>query len=142
MTVGYRDADWDYTLGLSYLRDDLAGRREGYVNTYRDGILTELPSDGERSFDRENYSARLAVTRRLSDRQQLSAGVYAGKRTQFRTANILYTNQRRTRISPADFLGPQAYYARYLATGDALTDGGEVVSNATFFNENLRVRRG
>ena len=142
VTVGYRDADWDCTLGLSYLRDDLAGRREGYVNTYRDGILTELPSDGERSFDRENYSARLAVTRRISDRQQLSAGVYAGKRTQFRTADILYANQRQTRIAPADFLGPQAYYDRYLATGDVLTGGGEVISNATFFNQNLRVRRG
>ncbi|CAH1001102.1 Vitamin B12 transporter BtuB [Neolewinella maritima] len=142
VTVGYRDSDWTYTLGLDYRRDDQAGRREGYVNTYRDGVLTEFPSDGERSFERENYSARLNVTHEITPDQRLSAGLFAGKRTQFRTADILYTNQRRTRIAPADFLGPGAYYGRFLATGDVLTDGGDVLSNATFYNENLRVRRG
>ncbi|MBB4080898.1 outer membrane receptor protein involved in Fe transport [Lewinella aquimaris] len=141
VTAGYRGSDWEYTLGLDYRRDDLDGQRIGYVNTYRNGILTEFPSAGERSFERENYSARLAVTHDLSPNQRLNAGFYAGKRTQYRTADILYTNQRRTRVATENFPGPEAYYDRYLATGDVL-QSGEILSNATFYNENLRVRRG
>ena len=139
-TASYRGGGWDATLGVDYRRDDLAGRRIGYVNTYSDGILTEFPSAGERSFERENYSARLSVNRQLDKAQRLGAGFYAGKRTQYRTADILYTDQRRTRIDAADFRGTRYYYNRYLATGDVFE--GETVNNRTFYNENLRVRRG
>ncbi len=55
--LNYRQNKWDLSMGLDYRRYDISGRREGYVNTYLNEVFTELPSDGERSFDEENYSA-------------------------------------------------------------------------------------
>ena len=141
VTVNYKKQKWEWAAGLDYRRYDISGRREGYVNTYLNGILTEFPSDGERSFDEENYSVRLSATFSPSKRQSITAGFYAGKRTKERTADILYLNQQRLSIAPNDFLDPEAYYDRYLQSGDVLP-GGNVVNTLTYFNENLRVRRG
>lgn len=141
LTGSYRAGKWEVGFGLDYRRDDNSGRRIGYVNTYQDEVLTEFPSFGERSFDRENYSGRLAISHRFTERQALEASFYAGKRTQYRTADIRYQDQQRTLLAAGSFLGPEAYWQRYEATG-RVYDGGEVLTRNTYYNENLRVRRG
>lgn len=141
LTGSYRAGDWDIGFGLDYRRDDNSGLRIGYVNTYQDDVLTEFPSLGERSFDRENYSGRLSISHQLTDRQALEASFYAGKRTQYRTADILYQDQQRTLLPAGSFRGPEAYWRQYEATGTVF-DGGEVLTRTTYYNENLRVRRG
>ena len=45
-----------------------------------------------RSFDEINYSGRLTLDYQLSDQKLFSLGLYAGKRTKERTADILYYN--------------------------------------------------
>ena len=59
-TVGEK---WNFSSGLSFQRNDLAGRREGDVYTIIDDKYTRFPSNGERSF--ENQLLR-STDRRLS----------------------------------------------------------------------------
>ena len=141
VAVNYKKGKWDLSGGLDYRRYDISGRREGYVNTYLDEVLTEFPSDGERSFDEENYSGRIALTYSPTNRQSIAAGFYAGKRTKDRTADILYANQQRIRIGSENFPGTEAFYDLFLQNGSVFA-GTPVLSSFTYFNENLRVRRG
>ncbi|MEL7162859.1 MAG: outer membrane beta-barrel protein, partial [Bacteroidota bacterium] len=140
VNTNFRSGKWDVGLGLDYRRDDNAGRREGYVNTLLNNRLTEFPSDGERSHDRENYSGRLSVNYAPDQRQAFRLGLLGGKRTVWRTADILYRNQRRATLL-ADGHHPQDFYRRFLDTGDVTALGAET-DRRTYFNENLRVRRG
>ncbi len=141
LTLNYKKGAWDISAGIDYRRNDVSGRRIGYVNTYLNEVLTEFPSDGERSFDRENYSARTSVTFSPTDRQFIGISFYAGKRTQYRTADILYDFQQRTLLPEEDFLGPEAYWDLFRQNG-VVFSGGLRTDSLTFFNENLRVRRG
>ncbi|MCB0628256.1 MAG: TonB-dependent receptor [Saprospiraceae bacterium] len=141
VTLNVIKRKWDISAGFDYSRDDLAGRREGYVNTYIDEVLTEFPSDGERSFNRENYSGRASFRFAPDERQTIGAGFFAGKRTQYRTADILYFSNQKTVIPNAQFLGPEAYWDQYKANGRVL-DTAAPLSLFTYYNENLRVRRG
>ena len=141
VTINYRKNKWDLSAALDYRRYDISGRREGYVNTYLDNVLTEFPSDGERSFDEENYSARLSLNFKPTQKQSLTAGFYAGKRTKDRTADILYLDQQRRIIPSDEFLNPEAYFDLYNTSGSVFP-GGTLINSLTYFNENLRVRRG
>ena len=141
LTLNYKKDRWDISAALDYRRYDISGRREGYVNTFIDGVLTEFPSDGERSFDEENYSARLSTTFVPTQKQALTAGFYFGKRTKERTADILYKNQQRVALSQSEFLGTASYYDQYLNSGDVL-QSVDPISSLDYFNENLRVRKG
>ncbi|MBX2817209.1 MAG: TonB-dependent receptor, partial [Saprospiraceae bacterium] len=141
LMANLRKQNWDIAAGLNYRRYDISGRREGYVNTYLDNVLTEFPSDGERSFDEKTLGARLLVTHRMSKKSQISAGVYAGKRTKDRTADILYLDQQHTRIPATDFAASQTYYDLYRER-NRLFDGGTIEGVTSYFNENLRVRKG
>jgi len=141
VTVNFRKDKWDLSAGLDYRRNDVSGRRVGYVNTYQDEILTEFPSYGERSFDRENYSGRVTANFSPTAKQTIGASFYAGKRTQYRTADILYDFQQRLIIPKDEFLGPEAYWDLYQETGRVFP-GDNRVDSLTYFNENLRVRRG
>ncbi|WP_282784827.1 TonB-dependent receptor domain-containing protein [Phaeodactylibacter xiamenensis] len=141
MTLNMRKGQWDISAGLDYRRNDVSGRRVGYVSTYQEGVLTEFPSEGERSFDRENYSARVAASYAINKQQALRASFYAGKRTQFRTADILYDYQQRRAVSSTDFSGPEYYWERYQQTG-TVSEVGEQLDSLTYYNNNLRVRRG
>lgn len=40
VTVNHRQGKWDLSAGLDYRRYDISGRREGYVNTYLNEVLT------------------------------------------------------------------------------------------------------
>ncbi|TNJ45258.1 TonB-dependent receptor [Tamlana fucoidanivorans] len=110
---------WNISLGANYQRKDISGRREGYVYTIVDDVFTEFPSDGERSFDEENYSGRFTVDYTPNDNNAFSFGFYAGKREKARTADILYHNQ----AYPVD-------------------DEDNKIFELTYFNENLRIRKG
>lgn len=141
VTINYKKGKLEWSAGLDYKRNDLTGRREGYVNTYVGEVLTEFPSDGERSFDKENYSGRFSAIYTPDNRQTIGASFYAGKRTKYRTADILYLNQQRAIIPINDFQGTEAYWDLYQQNG-AVIGGKEVLNTNTFYNENLRVRKG
>ena len=111
---------WNISLGASYQRNDLAGRREGDASTIIEDTLTRFPSDGERSFDEVNYNGRFTVDYIPDSTNTFSLGFYGGKRSKDRTADILYFDNRA--ISPAE--------------------GGQRIYTFQYFNENLRIRRG
>lgn len=117
LTINYRKGKWDLSVGASYLRNDITGRREGDVFTIALDTMTRFPSDGERSFDEVNYSGRFTVGYTPNPRDNYSLGFYAGKRSKDRTADILYFDNH------AIFQGERLYTLQY-------------------FNENLRVRKG
>ncbi len=117
-TLNYRKNRWDISLGASYLRYDISGRREGDVYTIINDTLTRFPSDGERSFDEQTYTARATVGYTPDEANAFSLGLYAGKRSKDRTADILYNN-----------------YKVYLPEMDTF-------SRTIYYNENLRIRRG
>ena len=109
---------WEISAGISYLRNDAAGYREGDANTTINNVLSSFPSTGERSFERYNYSVRSAITFNADKQNIFSAGIYYGKRFQARTADILYSNSKTN-----------------LATG-------ELFGQSTFFNANLQTKQG
>ncbi|MFK7811054.1 MAG: TonB-dependent receptor plug domain-containing protein, partial [Maribacter sp.] len=119
-TYNIRSDQWNISLGANYQRNDLAGRREGDVFTIVDDRKTQLPSDGERSFDEVNYSGRFTVDFTPDSTNTYSLGFYAGKRSKDRTADILYNDNNA--ISPVN--------------------GGNRLYTFQYFNENLRIRRG
>ncbi len=86
--------NWDFTLAGSYLRNDLAGRRESDVNTTIGNIYTGLPYAGERSFKRYNHTARTVINFSPDKNNTFSVGFYNGRRTQYRRADILYNNTK------------------------------------------------
>jgi iron complex outermembrane receptor protein len=111
-TVGEK---WNFSSGMSFQRNDLSGRREGDVLTIIGDKYTRFPSDGERSFDEINFSGRLTADYQPSDMNLFSIGLYAGKRTKERTADILYYNNF------------------------AITD--KIDYQFQYYNENLRIRK-
>ena len=117
LTLNYRQGKWNFSLGASYLRNDISGRREGDVYTIIQDTLTRFPSDGERSFDEVNYSGRFTLDYTPDEKNNYSLGFYAGKRSKDRTADILYFDNH------AIVAGERLYTLQY-------------------FNENLRIRRG
>ncbi|GAB2778021.1 outer membrane beta-barrel family protein [Rhabdobacter roseus] len=118
LTLNYRRDKWDISVGGNYLRNDIAGRREGDVRTTIGNRLTRFPSVGERSFDRYNHSARASVAYEPSKTDAFSAGFYYGHRTEYRLADILYNN----------------------TTQDLTT--GQTIGQITYFNSNLVKKRG
>ncbi len=114
-TLNHRTPKWDLSLGASYIRNDISGRREGDVATVVNDTIHRFPSDGERSFDETNYSGSFtaAFTPNQSDRYSL--GFYGGKRSKDRTADILYYDNH------AIYEGQRVYTMQY-------------------YNENLRIR--
>lgn len=106
---------WNLSTGFSFQRNDISGRREGDVYTIIGDKYTRFPSSGERSFDEVNYSGRLTADYQMSENDLISLGLFAGKRTKDRTADILY-------------------YANYAIISD-------IKYEFQYFNENLRIRK-
>ncbi|NBB19079.1 TonB-dependent receptor [Runella sp. CRIBMP] len=109
-TLNYRKGKWDVTVSGNYLKNDIAGRREGDVNTVINNVLTQFPSDGERSLKRDNYGARASVIYTISKSDELSAGVYLGARDQYRTADIYYRNNTKTNLLTNQVVGRTKYF--------------------------------
>ncbi|GAB3021340.1 TonB-dependent receptor [Niabella terrae] len=93
-TAGYNKNKWGFNAGINYLRNDIAGFREGDVYTIINNTKTSFPSTGERSFKRYNYGARVSVNYRPDRYNTLSSGFYIGKKYQSRVADLVYTNSR------------------------------------------------
>lgn len=119
VTAHLSKGKWQSSFGLSYLRNDISGRREGDVYTQSGDTITQFPSDGERSFDEQSYSGRFTLAYAPTDQDEFSLGVYGGKRSKDRTADILYYDN----------------HAR-------LQSSGERLYTFQYYNENLRIRKG
>lgn len=119
-TLMYKKGKWDASFSGNYLRNDIAGRREGDVNTTINNIFTSFPSDGERSYKRYNYGFRSVVSFQADKHNELSAGVYVGKRTQYRRADILYYNNLKTNLLTKQVVGRATYFNPNLVLKDGL----------------------
>jgi outer membrane receptor protein involved in Fe transport len=113
VSAGYRKNKWDVNLGFNYLRNDIAGYREGDVNTTVNGVFTSFPSNGERSFKKYNSGGRIAIGHDTKLGNRWEAGVYIGNRFQSRVADLLYNIKHRV-----------------IATG--------VITSFDYFNENTQ----
>lgn len=120
ITYNYKNEKWNVSLGGNYQRNDKAGRREGDVYTIINDVMTQFPSDGERSFDELNYSGSFTLDYTPNVSNNLSLGFYAGKRSKDRTADIVYYDNHA--ISPVV--------------------GGNRIYTFQYYNENLRIRKG
>ncbi|MFC4095641.1 TonB-dependent receptor domain-containing protein [Euzebyella saccharophila] len=118
-TYNIRKEDWNISLGASFQRNDLGGRREGDVFTIINDTLTQFPSTGERSFDETNYSGRFTVDYTPDNLNTFSLGFYAGKRQKDRLADIVYYDNHA--ITPAS--------------------GGDRLYTFQYYNHNLRTRK-
>ena len=93
VTYNTRSDKWNLSLGTSYQRNDLSGRREGGLDITTAPNLTRfLPSDGERSFDNLAYNGRVTIDYSPNDSDEFSLGMYAGKKQSDRLADIFYDN--------------------------------------------------
>lgn len=117
-TFNFRKDKWEVSVGGSYLRGDVAGRRVGDVHTTIGNRYTAFPSQGERSTDKENHSLRGLVSYSLNKNNSFQVGVYNGTRTEYRLADIFYTNTNTDRTT------------------------GQVVGRANYFNSNLVRKHG
>jgi outer membrane receptor protein involved in Fe transport len=118
-TLNYTKDKWDLSVGASYLRDDIGGRRVGDVYTILNDTLTRFPSDGERSSDVLNYSGRFTLGFSPNENNNFSLGFYGGRRSTDRLADIVYYDNH----AIAQSTGERLYTLQY-------------------FNHNLRTRRG
>ncbi len=94
VSLALQKGRWDLSSGFNYLRNDMAGYREGDVYTLVNNVKTSFPSNGERSFKRYNYGGRLAAAYELNAKNKLDAGFFLGKRFQSRVADLVYNNSR------------------------------------------------
>jgi len=117
VSAGYRKNKWDVNLGFNYLRNDIAGYREGDVNTTINGVFTSFPSNGERSFKKYNSGGRIAIGHDTKVGNRWEAGIYIGKRFQSRVADLIYNIKHRT-----------------IATG--------AINSFDYFNENTQDKEG
>ncbi|AKQ46174.1 TonB-dependent receptor [Rufibacter radiotolerans] len=108
-TVSFRKDKWDVSVGGSYVRNDIAGRRVGDVNTTIGNRRTSFPSVDERSFDKYNRSLRATVIFALDERNTFQTGFYYGNRTEYRLADINYNNTT-TNASTKEVIGRSQYF--------------------------------
>lgn len=101
LSLAYQQAKWDLSAGFNYLRNDMAGYREGEVYTLSNNTKTSFPSNGERSFKRYNYGGRLAAAYELNGKNKFDAGVFVGRRFQSRVADLVYNNSRLNQVTGA-----------------------------------------
>ncbi|EAR11907.1 TonB-dependent receptor domain protein [Polaribacter irgensii 23-P] len=121
-TVNKRTAQWNLSAGVSYQRNDKAGRREGdlFIINAPENKTTFLPSDGERSFDEVTYNGRFTAAYTPNKANAFSMGFFAGKRSKERLADIVYYDNHAVPI-----------------TGSA-----ERQYTFAYYNHNLRIRKG
>lgn len=142
-TVNHRKGKWDISAGLAYQRKDKSGRREGFgedgsVWTIRkddEGKLykTTFASDGERSFDEQNYSGRLTVGYTPSKNDKLSIGFYGGRREKTRTADIMYYDNNAQYLDDSgEPVGNRLYTYKYYNTNDRTRNGDFVLGSLDY----------
>jgi outer membrane receptor protein involved in Fe transport len=118
VTANYKKNSWNLSFSGNYKRDDLAGYRVGESETVTGNIFTTNPSVGERSYRVYSWGLKGSATYTLNKSTSFDAGFYGGKKSQFRTANLIYNQQRY----------------------DVTT--GRLVNRLDYYNKNLRERKG
>ena len=120
LTANYKKDKFNIALTANYQRNDNNGYREGdaYTKDFDNNTITRFPSNGERSFDKHNYSAKTAVLYTANDNNFFNFGLYLGKKFQARRADLVYNN----------------------STSDLTND--EVLSQLTYFNSNVQTKEG
>jgi outer membrane receptor protein involved in Fe transport len=108
-TLTLRKKAWDASFSANYLKNDIAGQRIGDVSTTRNQILTRFPSQGERSHQRDNYGLRALLNFKPNQANEFSTGFYRGGRTQYRRADVFYTNSK-TDLNTNTLLSTQQYF--------------------------------
>jgi len=119
-TIDYKKDKWDISIGGDYTRNDIEGYREGdvYVKNHIENTITRLPSGGERSFDRYNYSGRAAIAFTPDSNNAFSFGFFQGRKYQQRLAALQYHN----------------------STSDLTT--GDLIRNSPYYNHNVETKEG
>jgi ferric enterobactin receptor len=102
LSTGFRSKAWELSAGLNYLRNDIAGQREGDVYTIINNIKTSFPSFGERSFKRHSYNGRVNLNYQANAKNLFSIGLYRGVKYQSRWANLNYRNKKTNIITGAN----------------------------------------
>jgi iron complex outermembrane recepter protein len=118
-TINNKTDKWNISFGTSYQRNDKTGRREGdvFIIDEAENKQTFLPSDGERSFDDVSYNGRFNVEFTPNTSDEFSVGVFAGKHTVDRLADITYfDNHAVSPIGSANRLYTFQYYNHNLRT--------------------------
>ncbi|MDO6802922.1 TonB-dependent receptor [Wenyingzhuangia sp. 1_MG-2023] len=117
-TYNTRTDKWNFSMGASYQRNDISGRREGGLDIVNAANNTHrfLPSDGERSFDDVSYNGRFTVDYTPNDADEFSLGMYAGKKKKDRLADIYYNNYTVSPIGSANVENKFSYYNHNLRT--------------------------
>lgn len=120
LTINYKINKLDIALSTNYQRNDVNGFREGnvYTKDFATQTITRFPSSGERSFDKHNYSSKVAVIYTENKNNVFNFGFFMGKKFQSRRADLVYNN------STSDL------------TSDAL------LSENTYFNSNVQSKEG
>ncbi|MBE9463255.1 TonB-dependent receptor domain-containing protein [Dyadobacter subterraneus] len=140
-TFNVRSSHWDFNLSGNYLRNDIAGRRIGDVNTTINDVFTSFPSTGERSFVRYNYTVRSAVSFTPNAQNVFSAGFYRGYRKQSRRADLVYNNIK-TDLASGEVLGRITYFNSNLARKSGGVTLGNLDYTHTFTNKSFAVVSG
>jgi outer membrane receptor protein involved in Fe transport len=94
VSLGYQKNKWDISSGFNYIRNDIAGYREGDVYTISPPFKTSFPSEGERSFKRYSFGGRFSAGYQLNEKNKLDAALYIGEKYQSRVADLIYNNSR------------------------------------------------
>lgn len=126
--LNYLKGKWDFSLGASYQRNDLSGRRVGDVYTISGDTTTYFPSEGERSTDEVNYSGRFTVGYNPNVSNAFSLGFYAGVRDKVRTADILYFDNH------AEVNGQRLYTMQYFNANEQNRRGDFVLGSLDYFH--------
>jgi outer membrane receptor protein involved in Fe transport len=109
LSSNFQKGKFDIASSFNYLKNDIAGRREGDVNTTLNSIFTSFPSEGERSFRRENVGFRSSILFSPTKNDEILGGIYLGKREQYRQADIMYTNVKYD-VRTNDIVGRSNYF--------------------------------
>jgi ferric enterobactin receptor len=109
-TLAYRKGYLDASFSVNYLKNDIAGAREGNVNTTINNIFTQFPSIGERSLKRDNYGVRALVDFKSNKVNTFSTGFYHGGRTQYRRADITYFDNKKTDLTNQKVIAQTQYF--------------------------------
>jgi ferric enterobactin receptor len=94
ITIGFQKNKWDYSGGINYIQNDMAGYREGDVYTISRLYKNTFPSEGERSFKRYSLGGRMSISFQVNKKNRLDAALYVGKKYQSRVADLDYHNSK------------------------------------------------
>jgi len=134
-TISYKTDKWDLSISGDYTRNDVEGYREGdvYVKDRIENTITRLPSGGERSFNRYNYSGRASIAFTPDSNNSISLGFFEGRKFQDRLAALNYHNTT-SDLATGDLIRNSPYYNHNLETKEGNFTLGNIDYTYTFHN--------